>query len=192
MQSPTNYPLAWPAGVPRTAARVKSPFRIRLSQALLDLEDALRLFARDTGLAVSGVVISSNVVLGRERPADPGIALWFHWDGALRCIAVDRYQLPVENIRAIYQIIEARRTEMRHGGLSIARASFRGFLALPAADGWREILGLGPDADLRDAETAYRAAARKAHPDTAGGSDDAMARLNAAIAAARGELGRAA
>ena len=192
MHSPSNYPLEWPPGLPRAPSRVKSTFRVRMTQALADLEDALRLFGQDTGKRVSGVVISSNVTLGREKPADPGIAVYFEWDGAVRCIAVDRYQTPVENIRAVYHILEARRAEMRHGGLSIVRASFKGFLALPPTASWREVLGLGPDDDLRSAENAYRSAARTAHPDTPGGSSDAMARLNAAIAAARRELGRAA
>lgn len=192
MQSPSHYPLEWPAGLPRTTARVKSTFRVRMSQALADLEDALRLFGQDTGKRVTGVVISSNVSLGREKPNDPGIAVYFEWDGAVRCIAVDRYQTPVENIRAVYHILEARRAEMRHGGLSIVRASFKGFLALPPAESWREVLGIGPADDLTAAEAAYRAAARSAHPDKPGGSSDAMARLNAAIASARRELGRAA
>lgn len=192
MRSPAHYPLEWPAGLPRAASRVKSSFRVRMTQALADLEDALRLFGQDTGKRVSGVVISSNVTLGREKPADPGIAVYFEWDGAVRCVAVDRYATPVENIRAVYHILEARRAEMRHGGLAIVRASFKGFLALPPAEGWRAVLGIGPDADLSAAESAYRAAARSAHPDTAGGSSDAMARLNVAIAAARREFGRAA
>lgn len=189
---PSHYPLEWPPGLPRSQTRVKSAFRVSRAQALVDLEDALRLFGQDTGRKVSGVVISSNVTLGREKPSDPGIAVYFEWDGAVRCIAVDRYQTPVENIRAIYHILEARRAEMRHGGLAIVRASFKGFLALPPADSWRDVLGVPAGADLDAAEAAYRAAARSAHPDKPGGSSDAMARLNAAIASARRELGSAA
>lgn len=192
MSSPSHYPLAWPPGIARSAQRVRSSFKVSMSRALADLEDALRLFGNDTGKRVSGVVISSNVTLGREKPADPGIAVYFEWDGGQRCIAVDRYTTPVENVRAVYHILEARRQEMRHGGLAIVRASFRGFLSLPPAEGWREVLGIGPGDDLASAENAYRSAARTAHPDTPGGSVDAMARLNAAIAAARRELGRAA
>ncbi|HMT45488.1 MAG TPA: J domain-containing protein [Novosphingobium sp.] len=191
MSSPSHYPLAWPDGVARTVHRARSSFKVSMARALSDLEDALRLFGQDTGKKVAAVVISSNVTLGRERPADPGIAVYFEWDGAGRCIAVDRYATPVENVRAVYHILEARRQEMRHGGLEIVRSSFRGFLALPAAQfGWREVLGLGPSDDLDAAERSYRARARTAHPDKAGGSSEAMARLNEAIAAARRDLGK--
>lgn len=189
---PSHYPLEWPDGLPRSAARVKSTFRVRLQQAVTDLEDALRLFGQDTGRRVSAVVISSNVTLGCERPSDPGIAVWFEWDFGQRCIAVDRYQTPVENLRAIYHILEARRSEMRHGGLAIVRASFKGFLALPPAESWRDVLGVGPEADLDAVEHAFRTMARSAHPDMPGGSHEAMARLNKAMAEARRQFGRAA
>lgn len=192
MSSPSHYPLAWPDGLPRTQGRIRSSFKITMDRALADLADALRLFAADTGKTLSGVVISSNVTLAHARPSDPGVAVYFNWDGAGRCIAVDRYLTPVENVRAVYQILEARRMEMRHGGLAIVRAAFQGFLALPPAQGtgWREVLGLGPSDGIAAAEQAYRALARERHPDAPGGSDAAMAALNAAIAAARRDLGK--
>jgi curved DNA-binding protein CbpA len=46
------------------------------------------------------------------------------------------------------------------------------------------VLKVPPDATLAQAEAAYRALAKSAHPDH-GGSDEAMARLNDAIATAR-------
>lgn len=189
MTAPTAFPLAWPAEVPRNKARVKPAFKVTLPRALADLEDALRLFGSDTGCPVRGVVISSNVALGIHRPADPGIAVYFEWDGAGRCIAVDRYERVEDNVRAVYYVLEARRQEMRHGGLSIVRASFRGFAALPPPMDWRTVLGVPRAADLPTAETAYRARTREAHPDLPGGSAERMAALNVAIAAARLELG---
>jgi curved DNA-binding protein CbpA len=57
------------------------------------------------------------------------------------------------------------------------------FMALPAParvrDPW-EVLGIRPDAPLAIAEAAYREATKTAHPDR-GGTDEAMAELNAAI-----------
>jgi len=47
-----------------------------------------------------------------------------------------------------------------------------------------EVLGIRPDAPLDVAEAAYRARAKKAHPD-AGGRDDEMRELNAAIESIR-------
>lgn len=173
------YPLHWPEGQPRTERRVSSAFKTGLHSALKNVQDSLRLFGQDTDKPVSGIVLSSNVSLGNDRPVDPGIAVWFTWDGAERCIAVDRYPKPEDNLQAIHHILEARRTEMRHGGLHIVRQTFRGFTALPAAEQWWQVLGVAVDATAEQIATAYRFAARKAHPDS-GGSNAAMARLNAA------------
>jgi len=191
MKVPTAFPLEWPAGIARNARRQRANFRVTMSRAVEDTRDALRLFSRDTGKGVSEIVISSNVTLGVSRPADPGIAMYFRWDGDMRCIAVDKYDRPEDNLRAIYYIIEARRLEHRHGGLAIVRAAFKGFLALPpgAAGDWREVLGIGPDATFEEAQAAYRAKAREVHPDAKGGSAEEMIRLNAAMATAREVLG---
>lgn len=188
MTAPSAFPLAWPAEVARTKARVRSAFKVSLSRALADLEDALRLFGQDTGQPVRNVVISSNVALGVHRPADPGIAVYFDWDGSGRCIAVDRYERVEDNVRAVYYVLEARRQEMRHGGLSIVRSAFKGFVALPPPSDWRRVLGIAPGEGLDAAEAAFRASARQHHPDIPGGSAQRMAELNAAIAAARDEL----
>jgi hypothetical protein len=78
-------------------------------------------------------------------------------------------------------------------GAAIRAAMFRGFAALPAPEDWRKVLFIAPfeKPTIEDAERAYRAMARGAHPDHPGGSHDAMARLNRAIEAARKELGNA-
>lgn len=187
MSNPSSFPLAWPVELPRSKLRSKSPFRVSLARSVSDLQDALRLFGRDTGLPVKNVLISSNVTLGANKPADPGVAVYFDWDGAQRCIAVDRFTEVEANVRAIYQILEGRRQEMRYGGLHIVRATFRGFVSLPPPDDWRGILGLGPRPTIDEVEAAYKRLARKRHPD-AGGSERAMAELNAAREAARIEI----
>lgn len=187
MSAPIAYPLAWPLELPRASKRGSSPFRVSLTRAVADLQDSLRLFGSDTGLPVKNVVISSNVTLGEPRPSDPGVAVYFDWDGAQRCIAVDRFPAVEANVRAIYQILEGRRQEMRYGGLHIVRAAFRGFAALPPPDDWRRVLGLDDRSGLAEVEAAYKRLARDRHPD-AGGTEAAMAALNAAREAARREL----
>lgn len=179
------YPLTWPDTIPRSTKREAGQFKTSLPAALKNVEDGLRRFGADSGVALTGVVLSSNVTLGANRPADPGVAAWFTWDGHQVCIPVDRYTTVEANLQAIHHIIEARRTELRHGTLALVRASFRGFLALPAAKTWQEVLGFARDAAPTGAEidAAYRRLARKAHPDQ-GGSTAAMAELNAARDAA--------
>jgi hypothetical protein len=198
MTAPQAYPLGWPPGFPRSARREKGKFSTTLAGALDKVQTSLRLFAKDSGKTISGVVISSNYSLGNERPADPGVAVYFVWDGLGVAIPVDRYDTIAANLTAVHHIIEARRTELRHGTLALVRATFTGFAALPPPEpvDWRAILGLdlnaGPIAGagaLAAAELAFRTKAKTMHPDTPGGSHEAMANLNRAIAQARAELG---
>lgn len=186
----TAYPLAWPPGFPRTARRERGQFKTTLAGALANVQNSLRRFASDSGKKFGGLVISSNYSLGVERPSDPGVSVWFAWDGLQVCIPVDRYDTIAANLQAIHHVIEARRVELRHGTLALVRAAFTGFAALPppAEKNWRTVLDLPGTPSLDIVEMAYRAKARTAHPDN-GGSHEAMAELNAAIEQARQELG---
>lgn len=66
--------------------------------------------------------------------------------------------------------------KMRHGGLAIVRASFRGYASLPPPTGtdgqlaapWWQALGLPEGAPLAAAEAAYREAVKQHHPDRGG------------------------
>jgi len=178
----TAYPLSWPPTFPRYKhARVSGAFKTSLSGALKNVQDSLRRFGADSGKSVKDVVLSSNVTLGVNRPDDPGVAVWFTWDGMQVCIPVDRYATPEANLQAIHYIIEARRTELRHGTLALVRATFEGFRALPAPKGehWTDVLGLPESATAEQIQAKHRDLAKTAHPD-AGGSNERMARLNRA------------
>lgn len=192
------YPLSWPEAFPRSKSREAGKFKTSLPAALKNVQDSLRLFGSDSGRAVSNIILSSNVTLGQAKPADPGVAAWFLWDGEQRCIPVDRYATVEANLQAIHHILEARRVEMRHGTLALMRATFQGFTpALPApgrrSRPWREVLGLAhvPLVNIGRAtiENAYRGLARDCHPDKPGGSNEDMAELNAAKEAALKEIG---
>lgn len=177
----TAYPLHWPTGFSRAKTREKGAFKSTLSAALNNVQDSLRLFGKDSGKTLDGLVISSNVSLGESRPLDPGVAVWFTWDGLSVCIAVDRYLSVEANLQAIHHIIEARRVELRHGTLALVRATFAGFKALPAPSGtsWWQVLGVAPSATKDEVKAAYRALAARHHPDR-GGSATRMAQINEA------------
>jgi hypothetical protein len=186
-----SYPLSWPDGLPRTERKVTSQFRTTLAAALNNVRKSLEAFGKDSGKAATEISITSNVTLGETRPSDTGVAVWFTWDGQQRCIAVDRYPKPEDNLQAIHHVLEARRTEMRHGGLHVVRQTFKGFTALPAPLGrksWRDVLGITGQVTPADVDTAYRQKATELHPDKPGGDAAAMAELNRARAEAKAAL----
>jgi len=186
----TAYPLSWPDTLPRAKHREKGAFKTTLAGALKNVEDSLGLFGKDSGKPVSAIVLSSNVTLGQNAPEDPGVAAWFVWEAQQICIPVDRYSTPAANLQAIHHVLEARRVELRHGTLALVRASFQGFKALPAPPGshWSEVLGLPRTATKEQIEAAFREKSKTAHPDRAGGSQEAMARLTDARATALRDL----
>lgn len=177
----TAYPLTWPSQFPRAKHPEKGAFKTALPAALKNVEGSLRLFAQDSGKKLQGVVISSNVTLGSQKPADTGVAVWFTWDGMQLCIAVDRYQTVEANLQAIHHILEARRVELRHGTLALVRATFTGFKALPAPAGtaWWDVLGIPRGSTAEAIQAAHRRLASQHHPDK-GGTAEQMAAINKA------------
>lgn len=183
------FPLQWPDGFARSTRRENGQFKTSFDKALANVIRSLKLFAADSGKPLVTPVLSSNIdpnpLADKKPPTDPGVSVWFTWDGMPVCIPVDRYTTPAANLQAIHHILEARRTELRHGTLALVRATFQGFRALPAPDSihWADVLKVPKDAARNDVEAAYRRLANERHPDK-GGSDAMMAELNAARARA--------
>lgn len=176
------FPLLWPEGVPRTRRTVRSQFKTSLSGAVKNVQASLERFANDSGLPIRQIVATSNVAgLMGGKPDDPAVAVWFEWDGEMRCFPVDKYDRVECNVQAIHHIIEARRTELRHGGLNITKQTFKSFAALPAPGKkpWWEVLGVKPTASGDQISAAYKRLATERHPDR-GGSDAMMSELNEA------------
>jgi hypothetical protein len=189
--SASAYPLAWPDNFPRSTRRETGQFKTALASALKNVETSLARFGKDSNKPVANIVLSSNCALGMSRPEDPGVAVWFTWDGLQVCIPVDRYTTPEANLQAIHHVLEARRTELRHGTLALVRATMTGFVALPApgARPWWDVLGVDRDASVGAIEVSYRLRAKDLHPDH-GGSHEAMADLNKARHQALKERGK--
>ncbi|CAN7321819.1 J domain-containing protein [Variovorax sp. LjRoot84] len=181
----TAFPLTWPTTIPRSKEREKGKFQTTLAGALKNVDTSMQRFANDSGKDLTNIVISSNVTLGVQRPDDPGVAVWFTWDGLGLCIPVDRYSSVEGNLQAIHHIIEARRVELRHGTLALVRATFQGFKALPKPAGteWRQVLGVKATATVAEVDAAYKRLASEHHPDK-GGSTQKMTEINQARAAA--------
>lgn len=181
------YPLQWPDNVPRSKSRVNSPFRTSFAKAVENVKLSLRGFQKDAGIKIEHVVLSTNADMMSDDPKDPGVAVWFLMDGQWVCFAVDRFPTLAANVQAIHHIIEARRTELKYGGLQIVRQTFRSFHALlpaPGAKHWSDVLSISRGATWEQIEAAYRRLAAARHPDR-GGSDAAMSELNQARDQAR-------
>jgi hypothetical protein len=101
----------------------------------------------------------------------------------LKCDSQPSYRL---NLRCLFYAIEALRMNEKRGIGDLMRSVY---LALDGpADHWR-LLGIEPGATREEIERAYKAKAQDAHPDT-GGSNEAMASLNAARETALAEVSR--
>lgn len=204
------YPLQWPQARARrpAAARKQTRFNRKERQysssnpncswmATSDLtvaEARRRLQEELDRIGARFPVISSNLETrldgmprsGQREPADPGVAVYFELGGSPHCLPCDTYTTVAGNIAAVAAHIEATRAIERHGVASV-REMFSGFAALPAPKSWWEILGVRQNATRSEIESAFRLAARRAHPDS-GGSNAAMAELNDARAAALREI----
>jgi DnaJ-domain-containing protein 1 len=125
---------------------------------------------------------------GHREPDDPGAAVYFSLHGKPRCLACDRWNTVAENLAAIAAHVSAIRAVDRYGVGTLDQA-FAGYAQLPAStEEWWTILGVAPDASRTEIDEAFRALAKKVHPD-AGGSNEAMARLNEARRAAHQYIG---
>lgn len=207
--APQRFPLAWPAHRPRRRVqdRVRGSFeadkkRVTHAAASEKLEDQIER------LGGKYPILSTNVELrmdGRPRadrtaPYDPGACVYFELKGRPMAMACDAYTEVQQNIAAIANHIDAVRRQERYGVAS-AEESLQAFAALPAPGAialggktpW-QVLGI--DRGVRtsrgdrraEVQARYRELAALAHPDTAGGSEAAMAELNAARDAALKEL----
>lgn len=205
MPNPTTRPLCWPEHMPRARRRVASNFcrkdksdggsrSLRFTEAEKELQDELGR------MSATHVVISSNVLTrsGVGDIADPGVAVYFRRRGQAQVIACDHYTTAADNAYAVAKTIEALRAVERHGSATLGDQAFSAFREIPAgasdapkARHWRDVLGV-PDTIDREtqldlAELYFKRGAAKSHPDR-GGTDEAMAELNGAIARAREEL----
>jgi len=190
----TAYPLSWPVGWERTPARKRrnSSFAQRsLASARAFVLDEVRL------LRGRNVGISTNVSLrndglprsGQKAPEDPGVAIYFALQDQPKALACDRWTRVEDNLWAIGKYIEAIRGQERWGVGTLDQA-FMGYNALPApAVDWWVVLGVERDAGEDVILSAYRALARKTHPD-AGGSEAEFIRVQTAYEAARSEAAR--
>jgi hypothetical protein len=192
VSSEMAFPLHWPEGQARRPAhrREKAGFKVSFADARDDLLHELKL------LGARYVVISSDVPLRKDgipfasakEPDDPGVGVYFDYEGEQMVFACDKWSKVRHNIRAVGKTIEAIRGIARWGSSDMMKRSLHAFKALPpdGAD-WRSTLGFAGRPSLGEVKRKYRDLAVKTHPDH-GGSHHEMSRLTKAWMAAKREL----
>lgn len=198
------YPLQWPEGWKRTPAseRRRAPYKTEPGRAVQQLRDELRRLG-----AVGAYVISSNVPVRRDgvpyadsrNPEDPGCAVYWSTSAFKdRVIACDKWVSVYDNVHAIGLAVCAMRAIERAGATQVLERAFTAFGALPPSSQapvvrpWWQALDIPESAigvlSFAMVDARYRELAGKAHPDR-GGSDAAMAELNAAREHAKAHYG---
>ena len=179
----------WPG--PLTAKRKRSQFRAGYADTLRHLRNELRMIKAKDVILLMAIRERDLRLDGRPRadakPDHPGCILTFVAKHGPMQMAVDRYERFEENLRAIAFSLEALRAVDRHGCTRNGE-QYRGWLALPAPDAGpttveeaRQLVIelIGPPVMWDDPEcvqSAFREAAKLAHPD-GGGSEDCFKRL---------------
>lgn len=204
-----RYPLAWPMNWKRTPPRERrrADFKRTIKNTREVIRDGVRRLEtarRTASLTIAAaldrlegelrrlgadddVILSTNVPVGvrgmplsvDREPADPGVAVYITLHRKPLVFACDKWDRVADNLAAVAQHIDALRRIERYGVGKLDQA-FQGYAALPpAAEDWREVLGVGEYATLEQVDAAFLEKAKTAHPDV-GGTHDEMARLTAA------------
>ena len=197
----TFRPLgAWPGKQTPSYLRKRAPFRIGYAERLELLEHELsKLGAKEIVIQAqfeAKEIRQDGWPRSSARPKGPSVIVSFKGTKGPLSFPCDRYDSWEDNLYAIALSLEALRAVDRHGVTQNAE-QYRGWqqLAAPAPENqsfttkqaaavwlakvaqtvdWTTILVVGPAFDA-----AYRAAAKKLHPDV-GGSDEQFQRLQAA------------
>lgn len=208
MNSPSSFPLSWPAHRPRTsrAARKDGNFKRKDQRGwMVPVTMAVaveRLDSELTKMGASYPLLSTNVEVrldgkprsGQGAPADPGVCVYFSLKGEPFALACDTFNTVEQNVAALAAHVEATRAITRWGVASAAE-TLQAFTALPPpppgaapaqpARPWWETFGVMRDA--ADAETItalYRVKAKGS-----AGNEAALLELNLAKDAALAEIG---
>lgn len=147
------------------------------SQTMGDIRECFRIWAKDAGARIDWDVEANVSTSQRSRitlsPEERAVHLAFMHPRTGRevSIRIDSQQRPVDNLRVCYLIAEdIRKNEKRGLGDMMAQA----YLQIAAPERERdpyEVLGVRRDSPREVIEGAYRALAKKHHPDAGGDAE---------------------
>lgn len=183
--------LDWPEAFDRTPAaeREQARFETPESRCWGHIQDQARLMGA-TDLVIETAKPhkkDGTPYASATEPEDPGAVVRWRMHGHDYVIACDHWTKVKDNLRAIGLTLEAMRGVDRWAAVTTEQA-FQGLESLPPPTAAsrstavahelepHEVLGVAPDAQAPVVRAAFRALARKAHPDH-GGSERELGRL---------------
>lgn len=169
------------------------------AQLLGELEEISRKWPNVFALEVQNNLDARGRRRAYQSPDEREVRLYLRWRGQAVKANMRQESTAIENLRLIVVALETMRMAEVRGVAKLLALLYRQIYGevlppppLPSEP--RQIpphyalLHLDPSAPLEVAEAAYRALAKRAHPD-AGGSTETMRRLNEAIEVIRAEKG---
>ena len=187
----------WPGELTASWKRKSSPFKADYSRTLSQLDDEL-VHLKAQRAVVQLAVQEADIRLdgslrAHARIEHPGVILSFESKHGPLSYPCDAFREWKANLRAITLSLEHLRAMNRYG-ITESGQQYRGWAKLPvepqAVTQARELLQRTAQIEIRskaDLDAAYRAAARKTHPDH-GGTAAAFAAVTAAKDLLAGEL----
>lgn len=113
---------------------------------------------------------------------------WVEWkprgSAAPIRLTLDDQARAVDNLHVLWLAIDAMRLNEKRGIGRVIQEAYAQLSAPVRIRPWYEVLQVQPDADLEVVDASYRSLAKRLHPDV-GGSNEAMAELNTALACAK-------
>lgn len=179
---PEKFPLSWPAGYPVTNNRQPSSFKVTFLKARDEMINEFKLLLGDT----RSLVISCNMphdtkgVLTGKSPLmypNPGVAVYFTFNGEEKVIACDHWRHLHENIRAIGITVSALRSLERQKCTQILSRAMGDMKALPqnagASNGaWWDVLCVKETDLISVIKERYNDLIKIYHPDKPTGNKD--------------------
>lgn len=190
MHEVQRYPLHWPPSRARTPQhdRKAKRWNANLRSAQQDLTNECHM------AGIHDFALSLGIQPGTRAVDDVGAVLWFmqNVSGAWHAsfYACDAFRDPAENVKAIAMTIQRLRLIEDYGAYT-AEQAMRGaaYDALPPPEApprnWWEVLEVTPTTPRAVIDAAFKALAKQRHPDTAGGSTEAMQELQRAYEEAK-------
>jgi hypothetical protein len=167
-----SYPLQWPVGYQRIKYPTRSKFKGTFAASRDGIIKELKM------LGAKAIVLSTNIPLKNDgmpyatfkTPDDKGVAVYFELFNEPSVLACDKWDRIEDNMKAVMLTVQAMRGIDRWGVSDILKRTFTGFKALPESctstnASWWEILGVSINSNEDEIKTAYRALAKKYHPD---------------------------